>query len=52
MRKARSVLVTLLLAAITVRVLWWVLEPLVPFILSALVVVLALGFVYYRITRW
>ena len=52
MRKARAILLTLLLVALTVHVLWIAIAPLVPYLVSALVVVLALGFVYYRMTRW
>ncbi|MGR6971414.1 hypothetical protein ACU639_17805 [Streptomyces cynarae] len=52
MRKTRSILFTLLLAAVTVRVLWLAIEPLVPYLVSGTAIVLVLGFVYYRITRW
>ncbi len=52
MKKARSFLFTLLLAAITIRVLWLAIEPLIPYVVSALAIVMVLGFVYYRMTRW
>ncbi|XHM66171.1 hypothetical protein ACE6JH_04915 [Streptomyces nigra] len=52
MRKARSVLFTLLLGAITIRVLWLVVEPLIPVLLIGLVVVMVLGFLYHRSSRW
>ena len=52
MRKARSFLLTLLLAAITIRFLWLAVAPLIPYIVGGLVVVVAMGFVYYKITRW
>ena len=52
MRKARSLLVTLLLGAVTVRVLWWAVEPFIPYLVSGLIVVLVLGFIYHRMTRW
>ncbi|WP_181009164.1 hypothetical protein [Streptomyces sp. SM11] len=52
MRKARSFLFTLLLAAFTIRILWLAVEPLIPYIVGALVVVVAMGFIYYKITRW
>jgi hypothetical protein len=51
-KKARAILFTLLLAAITVHVLWIAIAPLVPYLVSSFVVVLVLGFVYYRMTRW
>ncbi|MDX3277309.1 hypothetical protein [Streptomyces scabiei] len=52
MRKARSFLLTLLLAALTIHVLWLAVEPLIPYIVGALAVVVAMGFVYYKMTRW
>lgn len=52
MRKARAILFTLLLVALTVHVLWIAIAPMVPYLVSAFVVVLALGFIYYRMTKW
>ena len=52
MKKVRAILFTLLLAALTIHLLWIAIAPLVPYLVSAFVVVLALGFVYYRFTRW
>ncbi|MEU6757571.1 hypothetical protein [Streptomyces sp. NPDC046685] len=52
MKKVRGVLFTLLLAAVTVRVMWLAIEPLVPYLVSVTAVVLVLGFIYYRMTRW
>lgn len=52
MKKARSILLTLLLAALTFRVLWWAVQPLVPYLVSATAIVLVLGFIYYRMTKW
>ncbi|MGC5342222.1 hypothetical protein ACPXCF_04935 [Streptomyces sp. DT171] len=52
MKKARSYLLTLLLAALTIRVLWWVVEPFIPYMIGMLAIVMVLGFVYYRMTRW
>lgn len=52
MRKVRSWLVTLLMAAVVIRVLWWSVEPLIPYLIGALALVTGIGFVYYRITRW
>jgi len=51
-RKLRAILFTLLLGAITVHVMWVAIAPLVPYIISALVVVLILGSIYHRFTRW
>lgn len=52
MKKARSWLVTLLLGALAIKVVWWVVAPLVPYLISGLVVVVAMGFIYHRMTRW
>ena len=52
MAKARNILVMLLLAAFTIRVLWLAIAPLVPYVVSALAIVLVLGFIYHRMTRW
>lgn len=52
MKKARSWLVTLLLGALAIRAAWWAVEPLVPFLVSGLAVLLVLGFIYHRMTRW
>ncbi|WP_234388343.1 hypothetical protein [Streptomyces scabiei] len=45
-------MLTLLLAALTIRVLWLAVEPLIPYIMGALAAVMAMGFVYYKMTRW
>lgn len=52
MGKARNFLLLLLLAGITIRVLWLAVEPLLPYVVSGLAIVLVMGFVYYRMTRW
>ncbi|WP_371655542.1 MULTISPECIES: hypothetical protein [unclassified Streptomyces] len=52
MKKARDLLITLLLAALTIKVLWWTVEPLIPYLVSGLAIVMVLGFIYYRMTRW
>ena len=52
MKKARAILFTLLLVALMVHVLWIAIAPMVPYLVSAFVVVLALGFIYYRMTKW
>lgn len=52
MGKVRNFLLLLLLAGITIRVLWLALEPLLPYVVSGLAIVLVMGFVYFRITRW
>lgn len=52
MKKARSILITLLLGALTIRVLWLAVEPFIPYLVSGLVVVLVLGAIYYRMMKW
>jgi hypothetical protein len=51
-RKFRAGLVTAILFAVTVQIMWWTVEPLLPLLLGVLAVVLVLGFVYYRMTKW
>ncbi|MER0445980.1 hypothetical protein ABR738_15665 [Streptomyces sp. Edi4] len=43
---------TLLLAALTIRVLWWAVEPFIPYLIGMLAIVMALGYIYFRMTRW
>ena len=52
MKKARAMLVTLLLAALCIRVVWWTIAPMIPYVTGALVVVTILGYIMYRATRW
>lgn len=52
MKKARATLVTLLLAAFCVKVVWWAIAPMIPYAISGLVVVVILGYVIHRSTRW
>jgi hypothetical protein len=50
-KKVQAVLVTVLLVAVTVRVLWFVVEPLLPYVLVGLVLVTIFGFMFYRVWR-
>lgn len=50
-RKIQAGLVTLLLLAVTVRVLWSVIEPLLSYIIVGLVLVTIFGVMYYRVWR-
>lgn len=52
MAKVRNFLLLLLLAALTIRLLWLAVEPILPYLVSGLVVVVVMGFIYYRMTRW
>jgi hypothetical protein len=55
-RKLRGWLVTVVVLAVTVRVAWWAIEPvitaLVPYALGLLLLVLIIGTLYYRTRRW
>lgn len=52
LRKIRAGLVTALLFAVTVYLLWTVVEPMVPYLVVGLVLILILGTMYYRKSRW
>ena len=52
MRKLRAGLWTALLLVIVVYGLWIVIQPFIPFIIVALVMVMILGAVWHRSTRW
>lgn len=52
MAKARNFLLLLLLAALAIRAAWLAVEPILPYLVSGLAVVVVMGFVYYRMTRW
>lgn len=48
MKNIRAWLVTLLLAALVTRVLWWTVEPLLPYMIGALFMLFILGFIVHR----
>jgi hypothetical protein len=52
MGKVRGGLFTLLLFAFAVWAIWQVVEPLIPYLVALLMLVLILGFVYARLTKW
>lgn len=52
MKKARAWLVMLLLGVVAIRMLWLLVEPLIPVLLIGLVIVMVLGFLYHRSSRW
>lgn len=51
-KKFRAGLVTALLLAVTIRVLWWSITPLIPYLVVGLVLITITGFMYYRTRRW
>jgi putative flippase GtrA len=52
LRKLRAGFVTAILFAVTVRVLWWAVEPMIPYFIVGLALVTIVGFVVHRKTRW
>jgi hypothetical protein len=45
-------LVTAILFAVTIRVLWWSVEPMLPYLLMGITIITVIGFVWFRSTRW
>lgn len=56
MKRVRSTLLLALLAAVTLRVVWWAIQPivegLIPYLVVAIVLVAIGGALYYRTRRW
>lgn len=52
MKKMRAWLATAILAAITIRVVYWATEPLLPILLITLFLLLILGFIIHRTLFW
>jgi hypothetical protein len=52
MAKIRAVLVTALLAAFAVWAVWQVIQPLIPYLVASLCLVMVIGLIYARLTRW
>ncbi|MFI0800875.1 hypothetical protein SAMN04489729_5517 [Amycolatopsis lurida] len=52
MKTVRNWLVIALLAVVMLNLLVDAVEPFVPYLIVGLVVVLLLGFIYYRRSRW
>jgi hypothetical protein len=51
MHRVRGVLVTIIIAAIAVRLMWEAIAPLIPYAIGALVTITVLGALYYRRLR-
>jgi len=43
MKKLRSILVMAIMVAVTIRILWWGVEPLLPYLIVALFLVFIMG---------
>jgi hypothetical protein len=41
-----------LLTALVVKAVWWVVQPMIPYVIVGLGLVWIIGFVLYRRTRW
>lgn len=52
MRNLRAWAVTLLVVALTVKTLWWVIEPVIPLLIVAVVLATIIGGIYTKATRW
>jgi hypothetical protein len=52
MKKLRSILVMAIMVAVTIRILWWGVEPLLPYLIVALFLVFIMGVVIFRSVRW
>ena len=52
MRRIRSALVAVVVLAIAVRIIWWALEPMIGWIIGALVAVVVVGSLFFRSRRW
>jgi hypothetical protein len=51
MRRVRGYLITVIIGAIAVRLVWAAIAPLIPYTIGALGAVVVLGALYYR-RRW
>ncbi|WP_163512230.1 hypothetical protein [Fodinicola acaciae] len=51
MRRIRSGLLLVLLTAVVVNVVWWTIEPMLPYVLVGLLTVWIFGFIIRR-WRW
>jgi hypothetical protein len=51
MARVRAFLVTVIILALAVHIVWVAIAPLVPYTIGGLIVLAALGWLYYR-KRW
>jgi len=51
-KRARNSLLMVLLLAFAIRAMWWAIAPMVPIALGFLVLVLIVGTLYHRKSRW
>lgn len=51
MARVRALLVTLIILALAVHLVWDAIAPLIPYTIGGLVAVMALGLLYFR-RRW
>jgi hypothetical protein len=51
-KKVRAVLATAIFFAVAIRILWWAVEPMIPYFIVGFVLISIVGFVVYRRTRW
>jgi hypothetical protein len=51
MQRLRAMLVTLIILALAVHLVWVAIAPLIPYTIGGLIALAALGWLYYR-KRW
>lgn len=52
MQRARMFLITLIILALAVHIVWLAVAPIVPYSIGGLVVIGLVGMLYYRKRRW
>lgn len=52
MKRARDILVLLILAGIAIKLLSWAVEPFIPLIIALFLMVLISGTVFYKKKTW
>ena len=52
MRRAKDILILLIFLAIAVRMIWWALEPAMPFIIILLCFIVIFGVIFNRRKIW
>lgn len=52
MKRAKDICILLIMIALVARVLWWTLEPMLPMLGGLLLIIMILGYIYYRTLKW
>lgn len=51
LKRLRAGLVTVILLAVTIRIILWTVEPMIPYVISGIVLITIVGFVFRSATR-